>query len=115
MKRAIFVISILLISSLIYGQSYADWDDHDVKRFYTKIDLDSYTLDDEGEEITEIYIPTKVEDGIYEVEVYKISSKLYQIRGTNVYMFFRYSPYLYSYDEGVLEVSYSSGTFYEKP
>jgi len=80
-----------------------------------KIDLDSYTLDEDGEEIDEIYVPTKVEDGVYEVEVYKISSKLYRIQGTNIYMYFRYSPYLYSYDEGVLEVSYNSGTFYEEP
>lgn len=98
-----------------YSQDYKDWEEHDVVRFYKKIELDSYSLDEEGEEIGEIYIPTKVEDGTYEVEVYKVSSKLYQITGTNIYMYFRYSPYLYSYDEGVLEVSYSTGAFYEEP
>ena len=117
MNRKIFlIIAILSVIPLItYGQSYKEWDDHDVVRFYKKIDLDSYSLDSEGEEIDVVYVPTKVEDGVYEVEVYKISYKLYRIQGTNIYMFFRYSPYLYSYDKGILEVSYNSGTFYEKP
>lgn len=110
------ILSILFFFPLLsFSQSYKDWDEHDVIQFYKKIELDSYSLDKNGEEIDEIYVPTKVDDGLYEVEVYKVSSKLYQIRETNIYMFFRYSPYLYNYDEGVLEVSYNSGTFYEKP
>lgn len=109
------LLTLILFPLITFGQNYRDWDDHDVIRFYEKTDLDSYSLDDEGEEIDEVYIPIKVEDGTYEVEVYKISSKLYRIQGTNTYMFFRYSPYLYSYDEGILEISYNSGTFYKKP
>lgn len=101
--------------TITFGQNYEDWDDHDVIRFYKKVDLDYYSLDEEGEEIEEIYVPTKVDDGLYEVELYKVSSKLYKIQGTNIYLFFRYPPYLYSYDEGILNVSYNSGTFYEKP
>jgi hypothetical protein len=103
------------VPSLSYSQNYLDWDDHDVVRFYKKVDLDYYSLDEDGEEIDEIYVPTKLENDIYEVEVYKVSSKLYQIRGSNIYMYFRYSPYLYNYDEGILKVSYNSGTFYEEP
>lgn len=115
MERILVLAFFLSISLLSFGQSYEDWDEHDVVRFYEKIELKSNTLDSEGEEIEEIYVPTKVEDGVYEVEVYKISSKLYQIRNTNIYMYFRYSPYLYNYDEGILKVYYNSGTFYEKP
>ncbi|HZL11695.1 MAG TPA: hypothetical protein VFC65_17055 [Prolixibacteraceae bacterium] len=115
-KNLVLILLVFFMSaSLTFGQDYKEWDDHDVVRFYEKIDLDSYTLDDEGEEINEVYVPTKVEDGNYEVEVYKISALLYRIQDTNIYMFFRYSPYLYSYDDGILEVSYNSGTFYEKP
>jgi len=112
-----FFISLLLLFTtyLVHGQSYKEWDDHDVIRFYKKVDLDTYALDSEGEETSKVYIPTKIEDGTYKVEVYKISSKLYRVSGTDIYMFFRYSPYLYSNDEGVLEVSYSSGTFYKEP
>lgn len=109
----IAILGFLPVSSI--AQSYKEWKDHDVVRFYKKVDLDSYSLDKEGEEIEEIYTPTKIDNGQYKVEVTKVSSKLYQIRGTNIYMYFRYSPYLYTYDEGILEVSYNSGTFYEKP
>ena len=115
MNKTLLLCLLFVFPFVVLGQTYKEWDDHDVVRFYEKIDLDSYTLDEDGEEIDEIYVPTKVEDGVYEVEVYKISSKLYRIQGTNIYMYFRYSPYLYSYDEGVLEVSYNSGTFYEEP
>ena len=118
MKRTtiLIVLSLFVLQVLTFGQNYKEWDEHDVVRFYEKIDLEYYTLDDEGEEIDEIYVPTKkVEDGLYEVAVYKISSKLYRIQGTNIYMFFRYPPYLYNFDEGILEVSYNSGTFYEEP
>ena len=115
MNKLIISFWLLIIPSLAFSQSYSDWDDHDVIRFYKKIDLDYNSLDEDGEEIDEIYVPTKVEDGTYEVEVRKVSSKLYQIYGTNIYMFFRYSPYMYNYDEGILEVSYNSGTFYEEP
>lgn len=115
MKKIIFIFLIVLTYTS-YGQEYKDWDNHDVIRFYKKVELDYNSLDEDGEEIDAVYVPTKkVEDGIYEVEVKKVSSKLYQISGTNIYMYFRYSPYLYNYDEGILEVSYNSGTLYEKP
>ena len=113
-KNLIFVL-LLFLPFIGFGQTYKVWDDHDVVRFYEKIDLESYTLDNEGEEIQEIFVPTKIKDGVYEVEVYKISSKLYKIQGTNIYMYFRYPPYMYSYDDGILVVSYNTGTFYKKP
>jgi len=114
--KKILTFWVLIISALpTFCQSYEDWEDHDVIRFYEKIDLEYNTLDEDGEEIDAIYVPTKIEDGTYKVEVYKVSSKLYQIRGTNIYMYFRFSPFLYNFDEGVLEVSYGSGTFYEEP
>jgi len=56
-----------------------------------------------------------VDDGVYEVEVGdNPSSSLWQIKGSNIYMKFRYIPYLYRWDEGILEVYYGSGVFYEK-
>ena len=116
MKNKLVLLCIIcVLPQFLYSQSYEDWDDHDVIRFYEKISLDANTLDEDGEEIEELYVTTKVEEGLYEVEVRKISSKLYQIIGTNIFMYFRFSPYLYTYDEGVLEVSYNSGIYYGKP
>lgn len=115
MKRYILIFLIAFTYNS-YGQDYKEWDNHDVIRFYKKVELDYNSLDKDGEEIEEVYVPTKkIDDGTYEIEVKKISSKLYQISGTNIYMYFRYSPYLYSFDEGILEVSYNTGTLYEKP
>lgn len=109
------LIALILCPFLSQAQTYKEWDDHDVIRFYKKITLETYSLDEEGEEIDEIFVPTKIADGVYKVEVYKISSELYQVQGSDIYMFFRYAPYLYNYDEGVLVVSYNQGTFYEEP
>ncbi|WP_299577475.1 hypothetical protein [uncultured Sunxiuqinia sp.] len=115
MKKLFIALTLVILGTTAFSQSYKAWDEHDVVRFYEKVELASYSLDEDGEEINEVYVPTKVKDGVYEVEVRKISSKLYQIVGTSIYMYFRYSPYLHTYDDGILEVSYSSGTFYENP
>jgi len=111
-----FIIFFLsLIAGQTIGQAYSQWENHYVKRFYKKIQLDSYTLDKNGEEIDEIYVPTKVEEGIYEIEVHKVSSKIYQISGKNIYMLFQFMPFLFSFDKGILKVSGNTGTFYKKP
>lgn len=109
------IITILLIPIFHFSQEYKKWEQNDIKKFYSKQDLPYDSLDKEGEEIKEVYVPTNLKNGTYKVELLKISSKIYQLRGTNIYILFRYSPYYYSYDEGVLVVSYNSGTFYKKP
>jgi len=122
MKTKFFIIFCLMFAvKTSFGQQYKDWEEHDVIKFYEKkeIDLDYDTLDEDGEEIYNsnliFYVPTQIKSGLYEIEVYdKVSSTLWQIKGTNTYMKFRYTPYLYRYDEGVLDVSYGSGTFYKK-
>lgn len=122
MKRELlFIVSFVILSFNLFAQQYKEWDDHDVVRFYEKkeITLESNSLDEDGNDIYDrtitYFVPTKVKDGIYEVEVSeKVSSNLWQIKGTNIYMYFRFNPFLFRFDEGVLEVSYSSGTFYEK-
>jgi hypothetical protein len=118
----LLILLFTFFSSDLFAQNYEKWEDHDVVRFYEKkeMTLDYNSLDKDGNDIydTEItyFLPTKVKDGIYEVEVdEKINPKLWQIKGTNIYILFRYNPYLYKYDEGILKVSHSSGTFYKKP
>jgi hypothetical protein len=119
--RILLLIFLVSLSTTSFGQQYKEWDEHDVVKFYEKkeISLEYNSLDENGDDIYDnditYYIPTKVKDGVYEIEVYdKVSSKLWQIKGTNTYMKFRYNPYLYKWDEGILEVSYNSGTFYKK-
>lgn len=119
--RTLLLMSLIFFTTTLFGQQYKEWEEHDVVKFYEKkeITLEYNSLDENGEEMYDneitYYVPTKLKDGVYEVEVYdKVSSKLWQIKGTNIYMKFRYNPYLYKWDEGVLEVSYNSGTFYKK-
>ena len=41
------------------------------------------------------FVKTKMRNGIYEIEIGdKIDSKFYQIRHSDYFMLFRYSPYL---------------------
>lgn len=120
-NRISLLIFMVTLNSISYSQQYKDWDKHDIVKFYEKkeISLEYNSLDENGDDLYEnnitYYIPSKIKDGVYEIEVYdKVSSKLLQIKGTKTYIKFRYNPYLYKWDEGILEVSYNSGTFYKK-
>ncbi len=115
MKAAFLILAAIMLSAVGFCQDYTSWSEHEVKRFYTKLDV-SDAIDMEGEEIEEVFVPVSPKAGTYNAEVTKVSSKVYGIRGTDFFMLFRYSPYLSTYDEGVVVVdAYGSGTFYEKP
>ncbi len=106
----------LLFASILFSSfALRTQEEHDVVAIYEKIDLDYGTLDDDGEEISFILVKTKIDKGEYKVEIGdKLNSYVYNLRGTNLYIKFRYSPYLYKFDEGVLVWSgYGSGTFYK--
>jgi hypothetical protein len=106
----------LFISVKSYCQDYTSWEEHDIIRFYKIIQLEDGTIDEEGEEIESVFIPTKPKSGAYTVEVNKLSSKIYHIKGSDVYIYFQYPPYLYNGDEGVVVIDgYGGGKFYEEP
>lgn len=141
LKKILFIIGLVLfISSATNAQNYKEWDSHEVVRFYERkqitlakneyINLDSDALNDEGNTFSKsriyyddtyngqliYFIPKKVNRGLYEIEVIeKISSKFWQIKGMNLYMLFRFNPFLFKWDEGILDASSSNGTFYKKP
>jgi hypothetical protein len=136
----LIVFSLFFSTLNVAAQEYKKWEQHDVKGFYQKhqinlskneyINIDFDALDDDGNSIyssrieykdTEFgeftyFTKIKVNDGLYDIEVYeKVNSKLWQVKGKNIYLLFRYNPYLYKWDEGILEVSYRDGVFYKKP
>ena len=100
---------------------FHNWDKESVSRFYAEF----YAYDhDDAEE--KHYFYKKVDDryfyeinlgfDAYTVEIeYKLDSKFYKINGSNVFLEFYYDPYLSRWDEGVLDCSGSSGTYYKKP
>ena len=101
--------------------SYTDWDDHDVVGLYIEIsksDAQKYGFDEmfgEGSN-ARFFEKARIDSGLYEIEVYdKVDSRFWGIRGTKIFIKFRYNPFLYNYDEGVLDWDGYSGTFYEKP
>jgi hypothetical protein len=132
---------LLTFSSLnLFAQEYKKWEQNDVKGFYEKhqinlknneyIEIENDAIDKDGNSIYSsrigyndtyygefiYFTKIKVKSGQYEIEVNeKVNSKLWQVRGKNLYLHFRFNPFLFKWDEGVLEVSYNNGVFYKKP
>lgn len=112
--KTVTVFILLFVGTILSSYTLDAQEEHDVVAVYEKVDLDYGTLDEEGEEISFVLIKTSLKSGRYSIEIGdKINSYLYNVKGSNLYLKFRYSPYLYRYDEGVLEWSYNSGTFYK--
>lgn len=113
--KTTLIPSLLICLLSFHINSVEAQEEHDVVAVYEKIDLDYGTLDENGEEISFILVKTNLKNGMYSIEIGdKINSTIYGVRGSDLYLEFRYSPYLYRFDEGVLEWSYGSGTFYEE-
>ena len=92
--------------------AYKKWDHEDFK--FAKLIEGKEEYSEEEDDYEEI----RQRSGVYAVEVKKNSSKIYRIKGTDIYMMFRYSFYMYSGDEGVIECDGYSGynnIFYLKP
>jgi hypothetical protein len=138
--KNLFTLLLIFSSLNLTAQEYKKWEQHDVKGFYEKhqvvlakneyINIEYDAIDKDGNTIystrieykdTEygefIYFSkTKLNSGQYEIEVYeKVNSKLWQVKGKNIYLLFRFNPFLFKWDKGVLDVSYNDGVFYKKP
>lgn len=107
-------------------QDYHNWENDEIKAFY--IELEGCESEEQAEEISYNYLGDYIEEwgrfftritvknGTFEAEVgEKVTGKLFKIKGTDVYMLFRYLPNVDKWDEGVLEVWGNKGTFYKKP
>lgn len=112
----IFVLSIVSISWLNpQDKLYKRWESHDIEAIYEKKELDYETYDENGDEISFILVKCDLESDNYEVEIGdKISSYIYEIKDSDLYLKFNYSTYLNSYDEGVLVWDGYSGVLYIK-
>ena len=119
-------------STVVYNtdsdeDNYEDWETEDIEGFYVK--LDDCETDEQAEYISEeyysgdyideggyYYAKTTVKSGVYEVELGdRINSKFFKIRGTDCYIRFKWMTSLWRWDEGVMDVWNSKGTFYIKP
>lgn len=114
-KLSLFAILLMFPFTLMaQDPEYKKWESHDVKGLYIEIENEN---DADFEEDGRYFQRTKrLSRGEYEVEVNeKVSSKVWKIKGTKFYILFRFNPFLYKFDKGVLEWTGSNGTFYKKP
>lgn len=103
------------------------WESEDIRGFY--VEIEDCNSDDEAEAISERYsngeyieewgryfMPTDVRNGEYEVELgERVTNKLFNLKGTNVFNHFKWSTSYSRWDEGVIDVWSNRGTFYKKP
>lgn len=99
-----------------YGQEWEEWEEHEIKQFYVEIDENDADNYYDAEEFGgRWFIPTRIQYGEYSVEIgEKIESRFYRFNGTKYFALFRYTPYLWRWDEGVLVSEGRSGTFYKE-
>lgn len=107
---------------------FHNWESEDIRAFYVLLDgvsdsdqADYYAREYyDGEYIEEwgnYYAKTSdVRSGEYEVELgERVNNKFFKIRGTDLYVLFKWSTSLSRGDEGVLDVWSAKGTFYINP
>ena len=105
MKQLFLFLIVVCFGSSISTQFYKDWDDYNVNEFYQRKELKFGTLDENGDEISFVFIPPELKQGTYEVEISDLINDLYEIKGTGYYFRFRqYYGYAGYGDEGILEV-----------
>lgn len=115
LASVIFLIFIPLISE---AQAYEGWEAERVECFYEKVPVKSGTLGEDGQEISCVFIPTEMKEGVYQVEIADYKNDLYEITGTSYFVKFRsYYGFAGLGEEGVLVVGKTtwSSTFYKKP
>lgn len=109
------------------NSNYENWDTEDISGFYVK--LEDCESDKQAEYISneyysgeyieccgDYYAKTSVKSGLYEVELSeRVDRRLFKIRRSDCYVYFRHSTSLWRGDEGVMDVWSSRGTFYIKP
>lgn len=104
------------------------WENEDIEGFYVL--LDGVTDSDEADYIASEYYDgeyiyecgdyyaktSDVRSGEYKIELgQRINSKLFEIRGTDLYIHFKWITSLYRGAEGMVDIFAGRGTFYVKP
>ena len=124
MKNLLLVFVMLLVPLTILkaeNSEYKDWENEEVVGIYKEISVYEamdygYSEEFEDGDETRYFTKVRLDEGLYEVEVKeKVSSRFWSINYTRYFMKFRYNPYLYKYDEGVLDWNGYDGIFYKEP
>ena len=90
-----------------------DASEYTIDEIFVKIELESGTLDEDGDEIDFIFTKGKIKQGKYEISITDGPGDLYEIKGTNYFLeFIGHYGYAGYGDEGLLVInSYGMGKF----
>lgn len=86
-----FLLS-LLSPLFISTQSLQDLDSYSVEAIYEVVELAYETLDEDGQAIDRVFIPSEIDSGTYEITISNGPGNLYEINGTD--LFFKVRGYL---------------------
>lgn len=103
------------------SEYWKDWESTDFK-IYVELE-NCHSLEEAQdydlsaiEEDDRYFIEKSIPSGIYEVEVIeKVNSSMWKLRDTNLFLKFRYTPWLYKWDKGIIDTFAGKGTFYKNP
>ncbi|MDC1306164.1 hypothetical protein N8Y88_04240 [Saprospiraceae bacterium] len=88
-------------------------DECDVANFYEAIDPDNgvkvLTSGGDLEEPELILVPTKIDEGTYEIEITRKGGNIYNLEGTKYYIETRYCYEYATYDDAILKVESNYG------
>lgn len=97
--------------------NYEKWEEHDVTGVYIEIsenEKDDYYSVEEYDD--RYFVSTKLKSGLYKVEMKdKVDSRFWGLAYSSLFIKFRFNPFLFKFDEGVLDWNGYNGTFYKKP
>lgn len=106
----------------VSGNEYwKEWDDTDIKIY---VELEGCESIEEAqeydlsaiEEDDRYFVPKSIISGTYEVEMgEKVNSRMWKVNHTNIFLKFRFNPWLWRWDKGIIETFGNKGTFYKNP
>lgn len=84
-------------------------DEFYIDEIYAKVELESGTLDEDGDDISFVFQPTSLKTGEYNIKIADGPGDLYEVIGTDYFLSFR-SNYGYAGygDEGILIITANS-------
>jgi hypothetical protein len=107
-KELLIISTILFCANVTYGQTKCD-----VKTIYKAIETESdvkvLTTSGEMEEVEDILIPTKLDEGKYKISVTRKASNLYKVDGQDIYIETRYCYEYATGDDAVLIIESNYG------
>lgn len=114
-KITIFlVLGVLLFTYSFRSRSMKQFDSGcDVAKIYEAITPDygvkAINIYGEVEDISEILVPTEIEEGVYEVQITRKSDDLYKIENTSYYIETRFCYEYATFSDAILKVNNVNG------